>query len=314
MPLTTFLCGENHPTQFGGEAPHPQKMWYLERIPFLSFLSLMSQKTSYCLQGGDKWYNEDREEDQHNERRLNMKRVLTVLLIAALVVLTGCSKKEAGGKNYDKVYFGSLYNELSSEDAAAAYDFMMDTINNHTSDFKPEDAIIGGQTISLIAELEGVRTNYAFLQQNLHVLKVEKNASGEYQIDESATKEYQIDEDYYNNEFYPFFSKLGDKYFPMYYQLTNGIERVGAATLVKDGETRELSADEMFNLYNVAMYIAANFGSFEKYEGSTDNALYKVIIDDKVVTEEIYFMPECIVVSGRKVVPPAELNVNIITD
>lgn len=229
-----------------------------------------------------------------------MKKFLIVFVTLTIMLLSGCGRKEEE-KAYDKVYYVNNKNELSEEDAAEAYALMMETIANHTRELKPEDIYYGGHTLSLIVVKDGKMVGYSFGITNLYI----------FENDGTVSKQLNMDYEYFVNDFYPFFAKLGHKYFPAYYQQLDNFGNLKIQVL-KDGQLRDMSIEEGSRLQQVSQYVAYNFFSAEKYEGSTDSANFVVIMDDDVVREELYFFDDGVVVSGKKVVTPAEVDLDIL--
>lgn len=214
-----------------------------------------------------------------------MKRIVLILL--TLLMLSACA-----GIKYDSVYIASPAIKLSEKDAAGVYAFLQKTVKEGTGNLNPEDKYIGGHTISIYVEKGGKTTQYAFLLDTLFVSEPNGN-----------TREYKIKQDYYENEFYPFVSKICEQYFPAYYQVTN-CSKVSIA-VKKDGETKELEREDVWDL---AFIIAYNYFTSETVSGTSESELCQLIINDGFVNEAIHCFDGYVVLNDRKIMLPEGLN------
>ena len=211
-----------------------------------------------------------------------MKKI--VFLLTILLLLFACA-----GPKYDNIYIASSAIKLNEKDAAAVYEFLQNTVTNGTSSLKPEDKYIGGQTISICVENSKKTTQYAFLLDTLFVYE----SNGD-------SREYKINQEYFENEFYPFVSKICDHYFPVYYQITNSTKQL-SIIMKKDGEIKELEPEEILD---VSRIIAYNYLESEMVSNPIEGELCQIIIDDGIVNETIHCFSNYVVINNRKIVLP----------
>ena len=219
-----------------------------------------------------------------------MKKLM-ILSAILLLILSGCHRKR-----FDNASM-SFNSHISDEDGEAILDFLQDTVKRGVTDLKPEEKYIGGLNMGINFEKGNQLTAYAFLQDTLYV-----------STSDGVIREYKINADYFKNEFYPTMSRLFDKYAPVVYQATNNPKT--SITLEKDGTTTDISSKrEMF--WTFGMYIAACYGNGTEY---TENELplYKIIIDDSVVREELNVYADYVVINNEKIMMYSGFDPNFI--
>ena len=209
-----------------------------------------------------------------------MKKLL-IMSVILLILLSGCNRRR-----FDKAYM-SFNSHISDEDGEMILDFLQETVKTGVTDLKPEEKYIGGLNMGINFEKGNQLTSYAFLQDTLYVT----NPDG-------VVREYKIRKDYFENSFYPTMSRLFDKYAPVVYQATNSFSP--SITMEKDGQSKDITT-EREKFWTFGMYIAACYTDGSEY---TDNQqpIYKIIIDDSIVREEVSVYADYVVLNGRKIV------------
>ncbi len=210
------------------------------------------------------------------------------LIIIILLLLSSCAVAK-----YNNIYIVSSAIKLNEKDAAAVYEFLQNTVKHETNSLKPEDKYIGGQTTSIYVENGETITQYAFLLDNL--LVYEPNGD---------IIEYKINQEYFEKEFYPFVSRIFDKYFPVYYQITNSSKQL-SIIMEKDGKTKYLEREDVSEL---SFIIAYNYPESEMVSDQTEGELCQIIIDDGIVNEIIHCFGDYVIFNNRKIVLPETYN------
>lgn len=224
------------------------------------------------------------------------KRILAAFLVLLLV---GC---EATGKKVEKAFIFSTSNTLSQEDAQETYDFFEKTVETGVREATPKDFNISGVfQIPIFFMINHKEMSFQFRLDSLMVVDEHHQITGKY----------IIEPDYYQNEFYPFISRLFDKYGPTYMQLLYGRNGL-RVTLETDEGTRELNLLEIMETFDLGYLISTKYCVSDEFLGSLNDPRYVMRIDDGIVKETVYFVDNYAIINNRLIELPANIDLDSI--
>ena len=222
-----------------------------------------------------------------------MKRLIRSMMI--LLILCGCSTKE----KVDKAFVFTTTNTLEKQDAQDAYEFFERTVETGTREATSEDVYSGGYQIPVFFEIDHKEKSFQFQLEYMIVVDDSNQIIGKY----------VIEDDYYKNEFYPYISRLFDKYGPTFVQVTNSKNGVKITLESPEGK-RELPLFDVMDLFDLTQYIGTKYSVSEEYHGSLYNPRYILEIDDGVVKETVYFINNYAIINNRRIELPASIDLD----
>ncbi|MBQ3384415.1 MAG: hypothetical protein IJG59_04290 [Erysipelotrichaceae bacterium] len=223
------------------------------------------------------------------------------LLIAFLaLLLVGCSSNAK--PTVEKAFIFSTSNVLSNEDAQEAYDFFEKTLREGVKESARVESYSSEYQIPVFFVVNNKEKSFQFQLKYMIVV------DDKHQI----TGRYLIDDDYYIDVFYPYISRLFDKYGPTFVQILN-VEFVDTKIKItaKDWE-KEFAAKETWGLFSVTELISLKYSAAEIYYGTYENARYILEIDDGNVKETVYFIDNYAIIKDRRIEIPAYIDIDSI--
>lgn len=233
------------------------------------------------------------------ENHLGESYMIKKLLIGFLtLLLAGCSSNK--NSTVENAFIFSTNNVLSREDAQEAYDFFERTVKEGASETAKIESYSGDYQIPVFFVINHKEKSYQF--QLEYMIVVDEN--------HHITGRYLINDDYYRDVFYPYLSKLFDKYGPTFLQVLNVKNGVVKARIKSPEWEKELVDLEMIDLFGLTELISLKYSSADIYFGNYSNPRYILEIDDGIVNEKVYFIDNYAIVNDRRIELPADYDVD----
>ena len=215
---------------------------------------------------------------------MKKSKSLLVLLIC-FFVLWGCKQEKQIQLSLSK-----RYNLLSSQDAESVFHFLEQTIQSHASEVPFISANISTE-MWINKEGQLILSYLGDSTISLTVINTEENTYEDFR--------YLIDSEYYVKEFYPFLSRMYDKYCPLIFQLHNAQKLI--INIESKDSTVQLSEDNRSILFDIADHVSLYWKHSQVYSGNLNDYIYKIDINDNVINEILYIFDSFLVINGKKI-------------